>query len=337
MVMFGVIFFRAVVPAGALRRTVRPAGQRQPRPRPADPGAARADPRPRRPADRRRAARPTRCRSCRRRCRRRARRAWRCTAASAALLGMSAAPRSRRSSCAAARPCPYAPVTIKTDAGPGVLTVLGERQNEFPGRRPAAGLDPRLPLRRDGRAGARLRRPDLRTGARRCAPSAACTQGTVVGQEGLEYYYDRYLRGRTGRAAGRGQRRRATRCRASLAPTPADGRAQPQADARPRPAEGGRKGAAGRRSNGRAPAANRRPRARSWRSTRATGRCWRSAPTPSFDPNKFAKPLTEARIRSARGQRLGRRAADRPRRQRRLPDRLDVQADHRDGGARSAA
>jgi penicillin-binding protein 2 len=28
---------------------------------------------------------------------------------------------------------PYAPVTIKTDAGPGVLTVLGERQNEFPG------------------------------------------------------------------------------------------------------------------------------------------------------------------------------------------------------------
>jgi penicillin-binding protein 2 len=28
---------------------------------------------------------------------------------------------------------PYAPVTIKTDAGPGVLTVLGERQNEYPG------------------------------------------------------------------------------------------------------------------------------------------------------------------------------------------------------------
>ena len=27
----------------------------------------------------------------------------------------------------------YAPVTIKTDAGPGVLTVLAERQNEFPG------------------------------------------------------------------------------------------------------------------------------------------------------------------------------------------------------------
>src|SRR5271168_517921 len=28
---------------------------------------------------------------------------------------------------------PYAPVTIKTDAGTGVLTVLGERQSEFPG------------------------------------------------------------------------------------------------------------------------------------------------------------------------------------------------------------
>ena len=28
---------------------------------------------------------------------------------------------------------PYAPVTIKTDAGPGALTVLAERQNEYPG------------------------------------------------------------------------------------------------------------------------------------------------------------------------------------------------------------
>ncbi len=42
---------------------------------------------------------------------------------------------------------PYAPVTIKTDAGLGVLTVLGERQNEFPGVDPAPGLDPRLPVR----------------------------------------------------------------------------------------------------------------------------------------------------------------------------------------------
>ncbi len=31
-------------------------------------------------------------------------------------------------------------------------------------------------------------------------------QGTIVGQEGLEYYYDRYLRGQAGRAARRGQR-----------------------------------------------------------------------------------------------------------------------------------
>ena len=28
---------------------------------------------------------------------------------------------------------PYAPVTIKTDAGQGVLTVLAERQSEYPG------------------------------------------------------------------------------------------------------------------------------------------------------------------------------------------------------------
>ena len=49
-----------------------------------------------------------------------------------ALLGMSAAHiealvvRGRTA-------VPYAPVTIKTDAGPGVLTVLAERQNDFPG------------------------------------------------------------------------------------------------------------------------------------------------------------------------------------------------------------
>ena len=42
-----------VVPAGPLRRTVRPAGRRQPRARPADPRSARADPRPRRPGARR--------------------------------------------------------------------------------------------------------------------------------------------------------------------------------------------------------------------------------------------------------------------------------------------
>ena len=63
---------------------------------------------------------------------------------------------------------------------------------------PATGVDPRLSLRRNGGTGARLRRRGLQKRARNCAPSAASQQGTVVGQEGLEYYYDRYLRGKPG-------------------------------------------------------------------------------------------------------------------------------------------
>ena len=60
---------------------------------------------------------------------------------------------------------PYAPVTIKTDAGPRRADRARRAPERIPGRRPAAGLDPRLPLRRDGRAGARLRRPGLRSRA----------------------------------------------------------------------------------------------------------------------------------------------------------------------------
>ena len=55
---------------------------------------------------------------------------------------------------------------------------------------------------------------------------------------------------------------------------------------------------------------------------------------PSYDPNKFAKPLTPPEYEALIGQRLGGRPAHQPGGQRRLPDRLDVQADHGDGGAR---
>ena len=53
---------------------------------------------------------------------------------------------------------------------------------------------------------------------------------------------------------------------------------------------------------------------------------------PSFDANLFAKPLSQAQVRPAQlaGQR---RAAVQPRDRGDLSDRLDVQADHRDGGA----
>jgi penicillin-binding protein 2 len=92
---------------------------------------------------------------------------------------------------------PYAPVTIKTAAGPGVLTVLAERQNEFPGvtQQPVSirsypyGEMAAQVLGYVGQVSeGELKKPAFR----------GVQQGTVVGQEGLEYYYDRYLRGRDG-------------------------------------------------------------------------------------------------------------------------------------------
>ena len=93
----------------------------------------------------------------------------------------------------------------------------------------------------------------------------------------------------------------AIRCPAELAADAAAGRPQPQADARPRPAAGERKGAAQgieQRARRRQTGGRRR---RSWRSTRATGEVLAIGSYPCFNPNKFAKPLTEGRIRGARG------------------------------------
>jgi penicillin-binding protein 2 len=91
----------------------------------------------------------------------------------------------------------YAPVTIKTDAGPGVLTVLAERAAEFPGVSQEPVSIRSYPY---GEMAAQIlghvdqvSEPELKTKAFR-----GVRAGTIVGQEGLEYYYDRYLRGRAG-------------------------------------------------------------------------------------------------------------------------------------------
>jgi len=92
---------------------------------------------------------------------------------------------------------PYAPVTIKTDAGRGALTVLAERQSEFPGvaQQPVSiraypyGAMAAQVLGYVGQ----VSESELKLRA-----FDGVKQGTVVGQEGLEYYYDRYLRGRPG-------------------------------------------------------------------------------------------------------------------------------------------
>ncbi len=92
---------------------------------------------------------------------------------------------------------PYAPVTIKTDAGPGVLTVLAERQNEFPGvvQQPVSIRDypyGEMAAQVLGYVG------EVSTDELKLPAFHGVQSGTVVGQEGLEYYYDRYLRGKAG-------------------------------------------------------------------------------------------------------------------------------------------
>jgi penicillin-binding protein 2 len=93
----------------------------------------------------------------------------------------------------------YAPVTIDPDAGRGVLTVLGERQNEFPGvkQEPVSIRD--YP---HGEMAAQVFGYVSQVTKEEEAPKSplhphfkGVEAGTTVGQEGLEYQYDRYLRG----------------------------------------------------------------------------------------------------------------------------------------------
>lgn len=92
---------------------------------------------------------------------------------------------------------PYAPVTVKTDAGTAALTLLGERHNEFPGVRQEPISIRRYPY---GEMAAQVLGYVGQVTAEELKMKAfrGVHQGTVVGQEGVEYYYDRYLRGRPG-------------------------------------------------------------------------------------------------------------------------------------------
>jgi penicillin-binding protein 2 len=92
---------------------------------------------------------------------------------------------------------PYAPVTIKTDAGPTVLTVLAERQSEYPGvtQQPVS-----IRAYPDGDMAAQVLGyvGEVSEGELKLPAFRGVKQGTVIGQEGLEYYYDHYLRGSPG-------------------------------------------------------------------------------------------------------------------------------------------
>jgi penicillin-binding protein 2 len=92
---------------------------------------------------------------------------------------------------------PYAPVTVKTDAGPAALTLLAERHNDFPGVRQEPVAIRHYPY---GEMAAQVLGYVGSVGKEELTLPAfrGVQQGTVVGQEGVEYYYDRYLRGKPG-------------------------------------------------------------------------------------------------------------------------------------------
>ena len=137
-------------------------------------------------------------------------------------------------------------MTIKTDAGAGRAD--GARragQTEFPGRRPAAGLDPLLPVRRNGRPGARLRRAGLRSRAQAEGLPRRRTRARSSARKGSSTTTTATCGATPGSSAWRSTPT-AIRCPAASRRRSAAGRPQPAGDARLRPAAGGRKGAAGR-------------------------------------------------------------------------------------------
>ena len=151
----------------------------------------------------------------------------------------------------------------------------------------------------------------------------ALEPGDQVGKEGVEYAYDSLLRGINGEsrvqvdAAGQPDRRPALRARA-------DDRQRPRADDRRRgPARPARRRSSSIGLPGGFVAMNIN-----------NGQLYGLGSSPGYDPSIFAKPRVPPAGLQAAHRRGPRRAAVRPRDPRLLSDRLDVQADHRAGGAR---
>ena len=162
---------------------------------------------------------------------------------------------------------------------------------------------------------------------------AGLPNDAVVGQAGVEYTYDQFLRGQAGvlsqsfDAAG-------PRGRPALHGDAADRRLDPAADGRRQPAAGRRSTRSWTASTWPTPTARRRPpRAPWWRWTRRPARSWRwprTRPTTRRCGSRAASPEVAAEPKS-------RSSAVRPRHPGPVPARLDLQAVHRRLGLRGRA
>ena len=91
---------------------------------------------------------------------------------------------------------PYQPVPILADTPTNVIIYLEEHRAMFPGRRGRDADRAHLPRGRRPRApGARLRRADHGVRVRPGRRQGHYTQNSIVGKDGIEEYYDTYLRG----------------------------------------------------------------------------------------------------------------------------------------------
>src|ERR1700733_5011844 len=194
---------------------------------------------------------------------------------------------------------PYAEVTVKTAAGRGALTILGERANEFPGvvQEPVSIRE--YPL---GEMAAQIfgyvgqvNEPELKMRAFR-----GVKPGTIVGQAGLEYSYDHYLRGVPGakRIAVNAEGQPVA---SKLAPTPpkAGHALQTTLDlGLQRASEKAlQEGMEHARAGGKPAIAGAFVAL-----DPLNGEVLAMGSSPSFDPNRFAKPLTEAEYNELSGR-----------------------------------
>jgi penicillin-binding protein 2 len=193
---------------------------------------------------------------------------------------------------------PYANVTVKSDVPRDVFSYLFERQAEFPGvtvariylrRYPHDGIGAHL----FGNVG-QISPDELKQLRFKGVP-----QGTIVGQDGIEYVYDRYLRGSDG----------ATRVQI-------DSLGRPKGELAVRqPAQGNNlklsidldlqktgQDAISGLGNGRGAFVALDPR---------NGEVLGLGSSPTFNPNVFAKPLTEARYKALTSQANGAPLLDR--------------------------
>lgn len=193
---------------------------------------------------------------------------------------------------------PYAPVTIKNAAGPQALTVLAERKNRYPGvtQQPVSIRDypfGEMAAHAIGYVGS-ISEPELKLRAFK-----GVAQGSVVGQEGVEFYYDRYLRGKPGE---------------QRVEVNSEGRAVPSRQPVTQPTAGynvkltldmglqreGEKalqaGIGLANANG-----NPAPAGAFVALDPRNGQVLAMGSYPSFNPNKFARPLTEAEYEALEG------------------------------------